>query len=231
MLPHGRCPAARTHASRVLHTVCAPVRNVCARGASTCATRSRRWAAGPNAVCTRARPCAQHVRMGGDHLRELGRQVHAPPCAHGYRAAGATLAGLCVQNMHDRRATPAGLCVQGMRDWRATPTVMCMRDARTIPRSPTRFARTVRDGSATAGGGAPGFDQFHGEIGTSTIERLRPPNPVHDQNLNSFADLYYKTDESFMDGISSPERSEQIPTAAAGGDNDGGGGGEERKKI
>ncbi|KZV49692.1 hypothetical protein F511_23649 [Dorcoceras hygrometricum] len=36
---------------------------------------------------------------------------------------------------------------------------------------------------------APGSDQFHGEIGTLTVEQLRPPNPVHDRNLNSFVGI------------------------------------------
>ncbi|KZV06649.1 hypothetical protein F511_45870 [Dorcoceras hygrometricum] len=37
---------------------------------------------------------------------------------------------------------------------------------------------------------APGSAQFYGEIGTSTVEQLRPPNPIHDRNLNSFAGLH-----------------------------------------
>ncbi|KZV34401.1 hypothetical protein F511_13419 [Dorcoceras hygrometricum] len=39
-------------------------------------------------------------------------------------------------------------------------------------------------------GTAPGSDQFHEEIGTSTVVQLRPPNPVHDRSLNSFAGLH-----------------------------------------
>ncbi|KZV30204.1 hypothetical protein F511_35226 [Dorcoceras hygrometricum] len=64
---------------------------------------------------------------------------------------------------------------------------------------------------------APGSDQFHGEIGTSTVEQLRPPNLVHDRNLNSFVGLHQKTNESFTDGIFLPRRSEQIPMATTGG--------------
>ncbi|KZV53975.1 hypothetical protein F511_37038 [Dorcoceras hygrometricum] len=84
---------------------------------------------------------------------------------------------------------------------------------------------------------APGSDQFYEEIGTSTVggfvliirstTGIRIPSSVCTRKL----------DEDFMDGISSPERSERdfrrrrraAEASAAGGDG-GGGGGEERKE-
>ncbi|KZV42981.1 hypothetical protein F511_22905 [Dorcoceras hygrometricum] len=78
---------------------------------------------------------------------------------------------------------------------------------------------------------APGSDQFHEEIGTSTVGGfgllirstigIPIPSPV----------CTIKLDEDFTDRISSPERSEQDFRRrrwAAGGGGDGGGG-EERK--
>ncbi|KZV18971.1 hypothetical protein F511_26985 [Dorcoceras hygrometricum] len=62
---------------------------------------------------------------------------------------------------------------------------------------------------------APGSDQFHYGIGTSTVEQLQPRNPIHNQNLNSFVGLYYMTNESFTNGISSPRWSEQLPPKEA----------------
>ncbi|KZV54267.1 hypothetical protein F511_27019 [Dorcoceras hygrometricum] len=43
---------------------------------------------------------------------------------------------------------------------------------------------------------APGSDQFHEEIGTSTVGGCWPPNPVHDWNINSFIEIDVLTDRA-----------------------------------
>ncbi|KZV25857.1 hypothetical protein F511_25844 [Dorcoceras hygrometricum] len=49
-----------------------------------------------------------------------------------------------------------------------------------------RFGERLRERSVLR---APGSDQFHEEIGTSTVGGCRPPNPVHDWILDSFVGI------------------------------------------
>ncbi|KZV38734.1 hypothetical protein F511_22091 [Dorcoceras hygrometricum] len=44
---------------------------------------------------------------------------------------------------------------------------------------------------------APSSDQFHEEIGTSTVGGCRPPNPVHDWILDSFIDASLKLGQPY----------------------------------
>ncbi|KZV43746.1 hypothetical protein F511_43294 [Dorcoceras hygrometricum] len=104
-------------------------------------------------------PCVQRVRTGGGHLRDRLVQV-GRRCActttrdvRAHRPASAKPVGLCATARNARR-TVCGGCVRISRDTRC--------DLRAA---------------------APGADQFHKEIDTSTVEQLRPHNSVHDRNL------------------------------------------------
>ncbi|KZV38072.1 hypothetical protein F511_16092 [Dorcoceras hygrometricum] len=148
-----------------------------------------------------------------------GQRVQAQECAtctHGYRPA---------------RATPDEACV---RDRRATPADTCAHSLRPPERYASRFARGtsvhgMRDGRASCGEMAPGSNQFHEGIGTSTVERLdrrlirsktriSTPSPVCTRKPMTIS----------RNGISSPRWSEQIPTTVAG--SDGGGDGDGRRE-
>ncbi|KZV58150.1 hypothetical protein F511_02743 [Dorcoceras hygrometricum] len=192
--------------ARGLHAVRAPVHNVCARGAATYATSSRRWGGGcAQAACmrarTRARTTVRNVCARSPDSVRIVCILPCATCAHGYSLWAQRVRATCATCAHSYRpagTTPVGKCARGVHGRHATPAAMCARDAHdpTIP-------------EAICTRRAPGSDKFHEKIGTSTVgdfgllirsmTGIPIPSPVCTRKL----------DEDFTDGISSPERSER----------------------
>ncbi|KZV18175.1 hypothetical protein F511_21765 [Dorcoceras hygrometricum] len=129
------------------------------------------------------------------------------PPARTARASGAEVGARC-------RAAPCSTCAHGCR---SACAVACATGAHPLPHA----GRTLANGGAERCARrcwakklfAPGFDQFHEEIGTSTVGGWRSPNPVHGTR---------KRDESFTDGISSSRWSEQVQPRQAAAHSGGG---------
>ncbi|KZT76678.1 hypothetical protein F511_46297 [Dorcoceras hygrometricum] len=128
-------------------------------------------------------------------MRAQGGRPPARPVRVGGAASVRTRARTCVQRVHKVGRPPARTARAGGAAG-AHPTVRSV-----CAWLPTNECNAHRD--------APGSDQFHEEIGTSTVggfgllirstTGIPIPSPVYTRKL----------DEDFTDGISSPERSER----------------------
>ncbi|KZV21963.1 hypothetical protein F511_41455 [Dorcoceras hygrometricum] len=111
-------------------------------------------------LCARVRPPARPVLAGGAVVaRTTVREVRARVMASGRNARRPMRAGRARQARNASRSVRAGYAQDP-----AIPAAICAWRA-------------------------PGSDQFHEEIGTSTVDRFQPPNPIHDRNINSFAGI------------------------------------------